>query len=81
MRVETKRRRAGPTRVARHRWRGGRRAGGRLASQPLVREYLGGGDYLVEGVEFQMGGEWYVEFTITQSEVVDTIRFDFDLPE
>jgi hypothetical protein len=52
-----------------------------LASQPLVREYVGNGDYLVEGIEFQMGGEWYVEFTITQGEVVDTIRFAFDLPE
>jgi hypothetical protein len=52
-----------------------------LGSQPLIREYLGDGDYLVEGIEFQMGGEWYVEFTVTTDDLVDTLRFDFDLPE
>lgn len=52
-----------------------------LPTQPQVTDDLGDGDYLVEGMEFQMGGEWYVEFTITTPEIDrDTLRFDFELP-
>jgi hypothetical protein len=50
-----------------------------LPTQPQVTEYLGEGDYLVEGMQFQMDGEWYVEFTITADGVTDTLRFDFTL--
>ena len=50
-----------------------------MPTQPRVNEYLGDGDYLVEGMQFQMGGEWYVEFTITADGVTDTLRFDFRL--
>lgn len=50
-----------------------------LPTQPRVTEYLGDGDYLVEGMQFQMGGEWYVEFTLTANGATDTLRFDFRL--
>jgi hypothetical protein len=50
-----------------------------MPTQPRVTEYLGDGNYLVEGMQFQMGGEWYVEFTITADGATDTLRFDFRL--
>lgn len=50
-----------------------------LPTEPRVTEYLGNGDYLVEGMQFQMDGEWYVEFTITAEGATDTLRFDFRL--
>jgi hypothetical protein len=50
-----------------------------LPTQPLVTEYLGDGDYLVEGVQFQMDGEWYLEFNVSAGGVTDTVRFDFTL--
>lgn len=50
-----------------------------LPTEPRVTEYLGDGDYLVEGMQFQMGGDWYVEFTITADGATDTLRFDFRL--
>ena len=50
-----------------------------LPTEPRVTEYLGDGDYLVEGMQFQMGGDWYVEFNITVDGATDTLRFDFRL--
>jgi hypothetical protein len=50
-----------------------------LPTQPLVTEYLGEGDYLVEGMQFQMGGDWYVEFSVAVDGTEDTIRFEFRL--
>jgi hypothetical protein len=50
-----------------------------LPTQPQVTQHLGDGRYLVEGVQFQMGGDWYVEFTISAGGAEDTIRFDFRL--
>jgi hypothetical protein len=50
-----------------------------LPTEPRVTEYLGNGDYLVEGMQFQMGGEWYVEFTIAADGATDILRFDFRL--
>ncbi len=35
-----------------------------LATQPRVTSELGEGGYLVEGIKFQMGGWWFVEFEV-----------------
>ena len=35
-----------------------------LPTRPQVTKHLGNGDYLVEGMKFQMGGWWVVDFTI-----------------
>jgi hypothetical protein len=50
-----------------------------LPTQPQVRE-LGGGRYEVEGMKFQMGGEWLVELRIDGGRGRDTVRFEFTLP-
>jgi hypothetical protein len=36
-----------------------------MPTQPEVTEDLGNGDYLVEGMSFQMGGYWIIDFTLT----------------
>ncbi len=43
-----------------------------LPTEPVVTEYLGNGDYRVEGVRFHMQGDWVVEVFITGS------KDDFD---
>jgi hypothetical protein len=50
-----------------------------LPTQPAVTQKLGNGDYLVEGMKFQMTGWWYVDFGITSSKGSDTVRFNFVL--
>jgi hypothetical protein len=50
-----------------------------LPTQPQVTQYLGEGKYLVEGLKFQMGGWWVMDFTITSNGQTDTIRFNFIL--
>jgi hypothetical protein len=51
-----------------------------LPTQPRVRE-LGRGRYVVEGMKFQMGGFWYVRFTINAKRGRDVARVEFTLPE
>ena len=51
-----------------------------LPTQPIVRE-LGGGRYDVEGMQFQMGGAWYVRFRIAAAPGEDAARVDFRLPD
>jgi hypothetical protein len=50
-----------------------------LPTQPLVTAYLGDGTYLVEGMKFQMGGWWVVDFTIEANGQSDTVRFNLSL--
>lgn len=50
-----------------------------LPTAPQVTEYLGNGDYLVEGLKFQMGGWWEVRFNITAGDATDTITFNLTL--
>jgi hypothetical protein len=50
-----------------------------LPTVPQVRE-LGDGAYVVEGMKFQMGGKWYVEFRVTSPRGDDVARIDFTLP-
>ena len=50
-----------------------------LPTSPQVTEYLGGGDYLVEGMKFQMGGRWVMDFTITATGQSDVVHFELML--
>jgi hypothetical protein len=50
-----------------------------LATRPQVTKHLGNGDYLVEGMKFQMGGWWVVDFTIEAAGQRDTARFNMIL--
>ena len=50
-----------------------------MPPQPEVTEDRGNGDYLVEGMSFQMGGYWIVDFTITFDGRTDLVRFGLDL--
>jgi len=52
-----------------------------MPTQPEVTADLGGGDYRVEGMEFQMGGYWVIDVTITANDETDTIHFGLELPE
>lgn len=49
-----------------------------LPTQPIVSQRANG-DYLVEGMKFQMAGWWYVTFDISAGDKHDTVRFDFVL--
>ena len=50
-----------------------------LPTRPRVTEDLGGGDYLVEGMKFQMGGWWVMDFTITVDGQSDAVHFNMIL--
>ena len=50
-----------------------------MPTRPQVTKYLGNGDYLVEGVKFQMGGWWVMDFTITADNLKDAVRFNMRL--
>ena len=50
-----------------------------LPTRPRVTTYLGKGDYLVEGVKFQMGGWWVMDFTITANDLQDAVHFNMSL--
>ena len=47
-----------------------------LPTRPQVTEYLGNGDYLVEGMKFQMGGWWLMDFTISANGQTDAVHFN-----
>ena len=50
-----------------------------LPTRPQVTKYLGNGDYLVEGMKFQMGGWWVMDFTISANGQTDAVRFNMML--
>jgi len=50
-----------------------------LPTQPRVTKYLGNGDYLVDGIKFQMGGWWLMDFTITANGQTDAVHFNMML--
>ena len=50
-----------------------------LPTSPRVTQYLGNGDYRVEGLKFQMGGWWLVDFTITANGQTDAVHFNMML--
>ena len=47
-----------------------------LPTRPKVTQYLGNGDYLVEGMKFQMTGWWVMEFDVTTDGKTDHVQFD-----
>ena len=47
-----------------------------LPTRPQVTEYLGQGDYRVEGLKFHMPGWWIVEFDITADGQSDHVTFN-----
>ena len=50
-----------------------------MPTTPEVTEDLGNGDYLVEGMSFQMGGYWVIDVTVSAGGQTDLIRFGLDL--
>lgn len=50
-----------------------------MPTEPQVTADLGDGDYLVEGMSFQMGGYWIVDVTVTFGGETDLVRFGLDL--
>jgi hypothetical protein len=50
-----------------------------LPTKPQVTEYLGDGDYRVEGVKFQMTGWWEVKFEIAANGQTDEVTFNLML--
>ena len=49
-----------------------------LPTSPVARA-VGGGDYVIEGMQFQMSGDWYVELRIQAGGREDTLRIDFTI--
>ncbi len=43
-----------------------------LPTNPLATEYLGEGNYLIEGVRFHMMGDWEITLEISQGNITDT---------
>lgn len=52
-----------------------------MPTQPQVTQELGNGNYLVEGMKFQMGGRWVIDFIITANGQTDKVSFDLTLQE
>jgi hypothetical protein len=50
-----------------------------LPTRPQVTKNLGNGNYLVEGMKFQMGGWWLMDFTITANGQTDVVNFNMML--
>ncbi len=52
-----------------------------LPTQPRVTKNLGNGDYLVDGMKFQMGGWWVMDFNITADGQTDAVHFNMMLKQ
>jgi hypothetical protein len=50
-----------------------------LPTKPRVTRELGNGDYLVEGMKFNMGGWWVVTFHVTSVAGADSLVFNLSL--
>ena len=50
-----------------------------LPTRPQMTKNLGNGDFLVEGMKFQMGGWWLIDFTITANDQTDVVHFNMML--
>ena len=50
-----------------------------LPTQPKVTKYLGNGDYLVEGMRFNMPGMWQLKFRVTAGGQTDQVVFNLAL--
>jgi hypothetical protein len=50
-----------------------------LPTKPRVTRELGNGDYLVEGMKFNMGGWWVVKFRVSSAVGADSLVFNLNL--
>jgi hypothetical protein len=50
-----------------------------LPTKPRVTREIGEGDYLVEGMKFNMGGWWVVKFRVSSTVGVDSLVFNLSL--
>ena len=50
-----------------------------LPTAPQVTKELSPGQYLVEGLKFQMGGRWEVSFEINANDTTDSATFKLKL--
>lgn len=50
-----------------------------LPTRPRVTRHLGNGGYLVEGIKFQMGGWWVMDFDVTAAGQTERVRFHLQL--
>lgn len=50
-----------------------------LPTRPRVTRALGNGDFLIEGMKFNMGGWWVVEFPVAAEAGADTLIFNLAL--
>jgi hypothetical protein len=50
-----------------------------LPTKPLVTRQLGDGNYLVEGMKFNMGGWWVVKFRVIAPAGTDSLVFNMKL--
>ena len=50
-----------------------------LPTSPQVTQYLGSGNYRVEGMKFQMNGWWEVKFVINNGNSQDRVVFNLTL--
>lgn len=50
-----------------------------LPTQPKVTRHLGEGEYLLEGVKFNMDGQWRLHFKIFSGDLQDTAEVSFNV--
>ena len=50
-----------------------------LPTAPQVTEYLGNGEYQIEGMEFQMPGDWVVTLVFNIGDKRESVQFQFNL--
>lgn len=50
-----------------------------LPTRPTMREALGNGRYVVDGMKFNMGGYWVVDLAIAAPTGDDAVRFELNL--
>ena len=50
-----------------------------LPTTPFMKEALGDGRYLVDGMKFNMGGWWVIDVHVSSSRGEDDVRFELNL--
>jgi hypothetical protein len=50
-----------------------------LPTKPVVTRYAGNGDYVVDGMKFNMGGWWVVKFRVSSAAGIDSLVFNIKL--